>query len=344
GLEILSRARPIAGAVAALAAASALSPAAAAQTRRGDFLAHDYGRSILRELPPNSKLVMDGGDDTFYSLAFFSFAQGMRRDVSLYDRGGVVFHGAYGADFRSIPRDFKEERRRAVEGPWAEQGRLWYSTLNPAILPGWEARPAGLLRRPVRPGAPFAEGPGLRETLSLPRAPSAAGRYRDRALLAFVYYQRGVEALARRDAEAGASWLEIAARAGGDALWAAPAISYALALSGYEANSRKDWPSAERIYRAQLELDAARAEPAINLGVVLQSERRYPEAEAILREAVRREPRLARAWETLGALLWSQGRWRECAEAYASAAALPGANSADQGWARGAGARAGAGR
>ncbi len=272
GLEILARARPLAGAAAALAAAAVLVPAAAAQSRRADFLAHDYGRTILRELPPGATFVMDGGDDTFYSLAFLQFAQGLREDASLYDRGGVVFHSPYGADFLSLPRDSKEERRRAIEGPWASDGRLWYSTLNPGLLPGWDARPAGLLRRPLRPGALFPEGAALRETLALPRAPSAAARYRDRALLAFVYFQRGVEALSRRDAGAGASWLQIAAGTGGDALWAAPAISYALAVSGYEATARRDWPAAERVYRAQLELDAARAEPAMNLGVVLQSE------------------------------------------------------------------------
>jgi tetratricopeptide (TPR) repeat protein len=287
---------------------------------------------------------MDGGDDTFYSLAFLKFAQGMRKDVALYDRGGVVFHSPYGADFRSLPREMKEERRRAVEIPWAEDGRLWYSTLNQGILPGWEARPAGLLRRPERPGTESPLGAALRETLASPRAPAAAARYRDRALLAFVFYQRGVEALARRDAGAGASWLEVAARTGGDALWASGAISYALALSGYEDTLRGDWTSAERVYRAQAALDGARAEPAMNLGVVLQSEKRFPEAEASLREAVRREPRLARAWETLGSLLWAQGRWSECAEAYASASALPSANPADAGWSKRAGARSGAGR
>ncbi|HXS99750.1 MAG TPA: DUF2723 domain-containing protein [Elusimicrobiota bacterium] len=344
GVELLSRASAWAGAAAALAACAALAPGAAAQTRRGDFLAQDYGRAILRELPPRATLVMDGGDDTFYSLAFLTFAEGLRPDATLYDRGGVVFHGAYGPDFPSLPHDAKEDRRRMVESEWAADGRLWYSTLNPGLLPGWESRPAGLLRRPVKPGSTVAEASALRATLNLPRAPTASRRYRDRALLAFVYYSRGVDALARRDVTAGASWLELAARTGADALWAAPAISYALAVSGYEATARRDWPAAERVYRAQLALDPGRADPALNLGVVLQDERRLPEADTAVREALRREPRLARAWETLGAVLWSEGRWSDCAEAYASAAALPGADPADAEWSRRAGARAGGAR
>jgi len=344
GVEFLSRARAWAGAAAALAACAALAPGAAAQTRRGDFLAQDYGRTILRELPPRATMVMDGGDDTFYSLAFLTFAEGRRPDVTLYDRGGVVFRGGYGGDFLTLPHDEKEVRRRAVEGAWAADGRLWYSSLNPGLLPGWDSRPAGLLRRPVKPGSIVAQAPALRETLPFPRAPSAALRYRDRALLAFAYYSRGVDALARREETAGAAWLELAAQAGPDALWAAPAISYALAVSGYEATARRDWPAAERVYRAQLALDPSRADPALNLGVVLQNERRLPEAEAAVREAIRREPRLARAWETLGAVLWAAGRWSDCSEAYVSAAALPGSNPTDAEWARRAGARAGGAR
>ena len=342
GLEVLSRLRPWAGAAAALAACAALAPAAAAQTRRGDFLAQDYGRSILRELPPGATLVMDGGDDTFYSLAFLTFASRLRPDVVLHDRGGVVFRGGYGEDFLSLPRESKEERRRAVEGAWAADGRLWYSTLNPGLLPGWDSRPAGLLRRPVKPGAPVAQAAALRETLASPRAPSAALRYRDRALLAFAYYARGAEALAGGRLADGASWLALAAAAGGDALWAAPAISYALAVSGFEATARRDWAGAELVYRAQLDLDPVRADSAINLGVTLQNRGRLPEAEAVLREALRREPRLPRAWETLGSVLWAAARWTECSETYASAAALPGANPADGEWSRRAAARAGA--
>lgn len=342
GLELLARTRAWAGAAAALVACAALAPGAAAQTRRGDFLAQDYGRSILRELPHSSTLVMDGGDDTFYSLAFLTFAEGLRPDVVLYDRGGVVFRGGYGGDFLLLPRELKEQRRREIEGSWAAGGRLWYSTLNPGILPGYDARPAGLLRRPVKPGAPVAQAPALRETLALPRAPSASLRYRDRALLAFAFFSRGVDALAAGRLADGAAWLGVAAAAGPDALWAAPAISYALAVSGYEATARRDWAGAELLYRAQLALDPVRADPAINLGVTLQNERRLPEAGAALREALRREPRLPRAWETLGAILWAAGRWSDCAEAYASAAALPGANPADAEWSRRAGAKAGA--
>ena len=340
GLEVLARARPALGAVAALTAAAALAPGAAAESRRGDFLAHDYGRAILRELPPNAVLAMDGGDDTFYSLAFLKFAQGLRPDATVYDRGGVVFAGAYGADFRSLPRESKERRRLDVELPTAADGRLWYSTLNPHLLPGWDLRAAGLLRRPVRPGAMFGEAAALDETLALPRAPTASRRYRDRALLAFYHYQRAESSHRRGDHGAALRWLSVAAASGGDALWVAPTISYALSVLGYEATTRRDWSGAADAYRAQAAVDPARAEPLSDLGVVLERGGRPAEAESAMRSALARDPRAARAWETLGALLWSQSRWSECADAYASASALPG-GEADAAWAARARAKAG---
>lgn len=343
GLEVLWRARPEAGAAAALAASALLAPGAAAEGRRGDFLAHDFGRSILRELPPDAVLAMDGGDDTFYSLSFLKFAQGARPDVRMFDRGGVVFPGAYGADFRALPRELKDDRRRAAEGALAESGRLWYTTLNGTLLPGWDLAPAGLLRRPARPGAPFPGGPALDAALPSPRAPDAARRYRDRALLAFYPYQRAQAARARGDARAEVAWLSAAAAAAGDALWAAPAISYSLSVTGYKAVQRRDWPAAEAAYAAQAAVDPARAEPLSDLGVVLNSAGRPAEAEAALRAAIGRDPRSAHAWEALGSFLWSRGRWSDCAEAYASAAALPG-GAADAAWAEKARARARAGR
>lgn len=341
GLEALARTRPAFGAAAAVAAAAALVPAAAAQSRRGDFLAHDYGRALLRELPPGATFVMDGGDDTFYALAFLKHAQGLRPDLTLRDRGGVVFPGGYGADFRALTKELKEERRRVVEGRWAQAGVLWYSSLNPELLPGRRAVPAGLVRRPLLPGAAFPEAAALDATLNAPRAAGARLGYRDRALLAFDRFARGAAALDRGDGAAGVAWLEVAAEVAGDALWTVPAVSYALAVHGYEATTRRDWAAAERAYRAQARLDASRPEPAIDLGVVLQKSGRLVEAEVPLREALRRDPRSARAWETLGALQWARGLWNESADAYASAAALPGADAADGAWSARARARAG---
>lgn len=323
GLMLLSARAPVVGALAATVAAAASLPGALAASRRDDYLSYDYGRAILRELPRNAVFVMDGGDDTFYSLSFLVNASRRRPDIELRDRGGVVFPGGYGSDFRSLTRDQKEARRQEVETRWAASGRLWYSTLNENVMPGSVLAPAGLLRRPLAPKAVFAEGPALRDTLALrwSRA-SLAERYRDRALAAFFPYQRGLEAGARGDWSAAASWFESAAFMAPDALWVVSTVSYALALNGYRAVEHGDWRAAEQTYRAAAALEPAKAEPMTNLGVALDRAGRGAEAEAAYREAVRREPRAPRPWTALGARLWADNRWAEAADVFASAAAL----------------------
>jgi len=344
GLEVLSRLSLPLGFAAAVVATGVALPGALRQSRRSDFLAHDYGRAILRELSPGETLVMDGGDDTFYCLAFLRFAQGLRPDLEMWDRGGVVFRHPYGADFRRLSRPEKEARRAAVESDLAARGRLSYSTLNAGLLSGYDLRVAGLLRRPVRSGAAFAEAAALRETLPLPRAPGAALGHRDRVLASFFPFQIGLEALSRRDDEAGISWLELSAQTAGDALWATPAISYALGVTGYAAVARRDYRTAERAYLSWAALEPGKAEPLINLGISLERSNRAQEAESVLREALRREPRSLPAWRALGARLWAEKRWSESADAFASAAALDPQGRADAQWAGKARSRLEAGR
>jgi tetratricopeptide (TPR) repeat protein len=334
GLSLMGARVPSFAVVVAVVASVSMLPEALVESRRDDFLAHDYGRTILRALPAGSILVMDGGDDTFYSLMHLTVASGLRPDVELRDRGGVVFPGGYGPDFRALTKDEKEARRRAVEGRWFASGRLWYSTLNDGVLPGAALAPAGLLRRPLPPKAAFPGGPALRETMAVRWSrEAAAARYRDRALAAFFPYQRGVEALSRGAVDEGVSWIESAALLAPDALWVAPSAAYTLGVAGFRAVERKDWPAAERAYRAGAALEPAKAEPLANLGVALERAGKTREAEAAFREAIRREPRSARPWAALGARLWADQRWADAADAFASAAELDPADGRSAAWA-----------
>ncbi|PCI38583.1 MAG: hypothetical protein COB53_04520, partial [Elusimicrobia bacterium] len=49
-----------------------------AWAQRWDLAAHDYGQNILRSLPRGAVLFMDGGDDSFYTVANLLFAEGKR--------------------------------------------------------------------------------------------------------------------------------------------------------------------------------------------------------------------------------------------------------------------------
>ncbi|MDP3541092.1 MAG: DUF2723 domain-containing protein [Elusimicrobiota bacterium] len=341
GLAVIGARVTAFSAYAALIAAISMLPDALAASRRNDFLAYDYGRSILRALPASSTLVMDGGDDTFYSLMHLTVSSGLRPDVVLHDRGGVVYPGGYGRDFRALSKEAKEARRREVEARWFSSGRLWYSTLNDNLLPGAVLAPAGLLRRPLASKADLPASLALDETTAVRWTPAAAeARYRDRALAAFMPYQRGVAAFSRGETVEGVSWIESAAALAPDALWVVPTASYALGMAGYGAVERKDWHGAERAYRAGAALEPAKAQPMVNLGVALERAGRGAEAETAFREAIRREPASAPAWAALGSRLWAEERWADAADAFDSAAALEPAGGRSAAWAGQARARA----
>ena len=176
---------------------------------REDFAAHDYGRDLLRSLPPGAALFMDGGDDTFYTLAYMRYAQGLRPDLDLRDRGGLVFPNAYGPDFRNLSKGEKFSRRGEVESGYARRGNLYYTTLSESLVPGMPLSCEGLLRRPSRGGGeqppPLFDFYAHRWNL-----PLAERHYRHRALIAFYpFMQRRGTALgvSGGTAEAGAAAL-----------------------------------------------------------------------------------------------------------------------------------------
>lgn len=333
GIGMLGEKVPAFSTVTGVIACITMIPEGFAASRRTDFLEYDYGRAIMRTLPPDGVLVMDGGDDTFYAAQFLTVSSGLRPDVRLHDRGGVVFPGGYGADFRALVKEAKEARRREVETRWFESGRLWYSTLNENLLPGARLAPAGLLRRPLPINKTFAEGPALEQTMAVRTSRESSARYRDRALAAFMPFQRGVAALEHGDSQAAVSWFGVASELAPDALWIVPTESYLLGMSGYHAVQARDWPAAERFYREDSVLRPDKAEPLSNLGITLERAGRVADAENAYREAIKREPRDPRAWAALGARLWAAERWADAAAAYDSAAALEPAGGASAAWA-----------
>lgn len=229
---------------------------------RGDLACYDYGRNILKTLPPRSVLFMDGGDDTFYSLAFLTQASGLRPDVELHDRGGLVFPSVYGDDFRRLDARAKEQRRASVETVYASQGRLYYSTLSPSLA-GMKLSPAGLLRHPAADRPAFDAWPFYARRW---RPELLAAHYRDRALVAvYPYMGAQADAAAGRLAEADARLRQARAMAG-DALWLPGAVGFSEGVVGYEAAQAGDWSLAERAISAEVDLapdDAARRNLAL---------------------------------------------------------------------------------
>ena len=293
---------------------------------RGDFAAYDYGCSVLKSVPPGAALIMDGGDDTFYTTAFLSFAQRRRADVELRDRGGVVFPGAYGADFRRLLPDEKEARRVRFERLLAGEGRLFYSTVKDRVVPDMPLQPWGLLRRPASTGVPPSP---LWEIYPFRWSEAIlTGHYRDRALVCFYPMMRAAALQAEGRLEPALLELQRAWLMAPDALWLPGPLSFAARWIGFSAAGKGAWALAERAYLLALAAEPGRAESRDALGTVYERTGRLEEAERSYREAARLEPASGKAYYNLGALCWGRSRWAEAAQAFAEAARLEPGNAA----------------
>ncbi len=290
---------------------------------REDYAAYDYGRSILKTLPRGSSLYIDGGDDTFYTLAFLSYAQGMRPDLDVHDRGGLVFRNPYGGDFRSIPKVHKEARRLSVEGPLARRGSLYYSTLKEDILPGFRLVPWGFLKRPVPAGrSPVSRPDPWAVTPRRWVEPLLRRHYRDRALVAFDPFMRAADLRRRGHFPEALAYLRLTWETSPDALWTRSNLSHVLSQMGYEHLGAGRWSQAEDTLDFGRSVDPGRAYFPMHLGVAYEKLGRLGEAEAAYREAVLLKPDWVKAYHNLGTLYWGQKRWEEAAHIFESALLL----------------------
>lgn len=315
--------------VAALLAAAPAVRAAfetASWNQRWDLAADDYGRNLLRSLPPGAAFFMDGGDDSFYTTAYLLYAEGRRPDLSPHDRGGLVFRSPYGSDFRRLPKPAKEERRREVEAAFSRRRPVLYATLRDKILPNHRHELWGLLRRvrAERAGADglweAPEGRALWEIYPqrFDRT-RAREHYRYRALIPFYGVMRAAADSARGLERKALLRLRAAVAEGPDVLWLPGAVARRAEWSGYRASSRRDWAVAERAY-----LLAARHRPKdpsvrLNVGVSVEKQGRRREAESHYRAALGIEAGSFQARFNLGSLYWSEARWSEAAEMFEAA-------------------------
>ncbi|MBI5597827.1 MAG: DUF2723 domain-containing protein [Elusimicrobia bacterium] len=297
--------------------------------QRWDLAAHDYGRDLLRSLPPGAALFIDGGDDTFYTLAAALYADGLRPDLAVADRGGLVFHSPYGPDFRGLAKEAKEARRREVELAGAASRPTYYATLERAVNPRGTLLLEGLLRRlePGRGSAQLAResplGPALWAAYAA-RHDSAAERahYRMRALTPFYPVMRSAALSARGDRPGALRQLRAAVAAGGDTRWVRSTTASEAEWSAWSAAAAGDWAGAEAAYRQALRADPARAEAWTNLGAVLDRMGRAAEARAAHERAAALAPGSYQSRFNLGSLLYRASDFAGAAREFSAAAAL----------------------
>ena len=176
--------------------------------RSENWVADRYGRDILADLPEGAILITEG-DDAAFVLDYLLRIEGLRPDVTLYNRMGRGTDVLTGSEY-ALPPLKRERLRWRREAALARAGHsLFYFVPRRSPIAGWVFVPAGLVYRlqasDDRPGA----APQIEMGNAL-----AAGFFRDpwvRKIQSNYYFMAGEERLWAGDRAGAAAAYEQAA-------------------------------------------------------------------------------------------------------------------------------------
>lgn len=269
------------------------------------YTAYDYGRNLLKTLSPGAVFFMDGGDDTFYSLAYLCFAEGRRKDLELHDRGGLVFKNIYGADFRKLSREQKEERRKFVEKQYLNIKPIYFSTFNQDVMPGIKLVADGVLYKPD-------DSKNLNSfyMYSLRNVyDKEYSDYRTRALLPIYPY---FNALLSKDRKQD-YWVYDYNR-WPDVMWLQSNLRIELSHEAYNKLSAGDVNTAFEIYKLILTWYPDDVLSLVNLGIVEKERKNIDKALECYARAVQLSPAYTDAYYNMAVIYWEQKKWQEAAQ------------------------------
>ena len=194
GLDALaSRVRPVLSVpLAALVIALVLTAHYEESDRSENWVADRYGRDILADLPEGAILITEG-DDAAFVLDYLLRIEGLRPDVTLYNRMGRGTDVLAWSEY-ALPPPRREQLRRRREAALARGGRpLFYFVPRRSPISGWVFVPAGLVYRLQAPD----DSTGTASQIEMGNA-LAAKFFRDswvRKLQSNYYFMAGEERL-----------------------------------------------------------------------------------------------------------------------------------------------------
>jgi tetratricopeptide (TPR) repeat protein len=286
---------------------------------RGYFLSYDYGKNLLKTMEPGSVLFMDGGDDTFYSLAYFQFAEGRRKDIELHDRGGLVFKNPYGSDFRKLPKTEKEKRRQEVEKMYLNRKPVYYSTFNRDIMPGHEIYPDGILYKTENNSLNSWHLYSLRSVWA-----KKYYDYRSRALAPVYPYFAAYNFTPTpesHDESQGLSVSELTDKSmrywnyihmrWPEVLWVDSNLKYDLLRHAFAMFSKGLLNESKKIYNNLLAMYPDEVSALINLGVIEEKQNNIEKSKEYYSKALAVDPGNIDAYFNLAVLFWKESAWDE---------------------------------
>ena len=194
GLDALaSRVRPaVSIPISALVVALVLISHYEESDRSENWIADRYGRDILADLPEGAILITEG-DDAAFVLDYLVRIEGLRPDVTLYNRMGRGTDVLAWSEY-ALPPLRREQLRWRREAALARGERpLFYFVPRRSPIPEWVFVPTGLVYRLQAPDASTGDAPQIELGNAL-----AAGFFRDpwvRKIQSNYYFMAGEERL-----------------------------------------------------------------------------------------------------------------------------------------------------
>ncbi|MFN3967049.1 MAG: tetratricopeptide repeat protein, partial [Endomicrobiia bacterium] len=243
---------------------------------------------------------------TFYSTAYFCFAEGRRKDIELHDRGGLVFKNIYGNDFRSLTREEKEIRKREIELSIVKTGKpVFYSTFNKNILPEATLYENGILYEVNK------KSYDSWYLYSLLRGSfSNYSDYRSRALAPVYVFMRS----RTLDEEKKLKWLDYSISQWKDVTWLVSNLKFELHSIAYKVFNENKIDTAEKYYKKIIKIDPYDINALLNLGVIAERKNNLDEAKRIYLDAIKLQPKNPTAYYNLGVVYWREQNWEKVIE------------------------------
>ncbi|OVE77359.1 hypothetical protein BVX98_03000, partial [bacterium F11] len=223
--------------------------------------------------------------------------------VELHDRGGLIYKNVYGDDFRRLTKEKKQERRLEIERRALLRKPLFYSTMDPNVLPGVPLNQVGFL---IEAGE--SKKPRISWPLILLRSlyPLSSKDYRTRALGAFFPYMNGKHYLAEGKKKEGLSFLYRAQLMGYDIDWLKKNLGVTYEKLAFDLFKEGHLIESENIYRRWIQFDPESPQAFTNLGVVYEKQKREDKAMGIYEKAMKRFPDDAKAAYNMSVLHWGK--------------------------------------
>jgi Tfp pilus assembly protein PilF len=300
-----------------------------------NLIAFDYAMNILKSVDKGAVIFAEG-DNTVFPLSYLLYVEGVRPDVSLYDRDGVLSHRLYGIDFFWLPQGERYARGLEVERSVLAGSRpVYYTSPVEASFPGYELRQAGLVYR-MAPANESGDGRDywrlydmrevwnstiyldyttrpLRAVYYIRLAQEVGKSEKARALgllaeaeaiipdNANVRYDAGAIRLSQGDYGGAIAELRAAVELDPGSARAHNILGYAYAMRGQKDSARTE-------YEAALAADPTYLKAKANLAVFLAGEGDLNGAAQQYRDILKADPGYAKAYFDLGFIYYKAGR------------------------------------